>query len=148
MTVRAIRGAVQVDADDRDAILEGTAELVTAVMTRNDLTPDDVISVLFTVTPDLTAEFPALAARKLGFHAVPLMCATEIPVPGAMPRVLRLLAHVDTPKPRSELRHVYLHGAAALRTDLPRSDITHVYLHGAAALRRDLARVHEVPDES
>jgi len=79
VTVRAIRGAIQVGADDRDAILEGTAELVTAVMTRNDLTPDDVISVLFTVTPDLTAEFPALAARKLGFHAVPLMCATEIP---------------------------------------------------------------------
>ena len=82
MTVRAIRGAIQVDATDRDAILEGTAELVTAVMSRNDLTPDDVISVLFTVTPDLTAEFPALAARKTGFHAVPLMCATEIPVPG------------------------------------------------------------------
>ncbi len=75
MTVRAIRGAIQVDVNDRDAILDATAELVTAVMTRNDLTPDDVISVLFTVTPDLTAEFPALAARKLGFHAVPLMCA-------------------------------------------------------------------------
>ena len=72
MTVRAIRGAVQVDADDRDAILEATAELVTAVLNRNELTPDDVISVLFTVTPDLTAEFPALAARKIGFHAVPL----------------------------------------------------------------------------
>ena len=85
MAVRAIRGAIQVDANDRDAILEGTAELVTAVMTRNDLTPDDVISVLFTVTPDLTAEFPALAARKLGFHAVPLMCATEIPVPAPCP---------------------------------------------------------------
>ena len=96
VTVRAIRGAIQVDADDRDAILEGTAELVTAVMSRNDLTPDDVISVLFTVTPDLTAEFPALAARKLGFHAVPLMCSTEIPVPGAMPRVVRLMAHVET----------------------------------------------------
>ena len=91
MTVRAIRGAIQVAADDRDAILDGTAELVTAVMTRNDLTPDDVISVLFTVTPDLTAEFPALAARKLGFHAVPLMCATEIPVKGAMPRVVNFV---------------------------------------------------------
>ena len=118
MTVRAIRGAVQVDADDRDAILEGTAELVTAVMTRNDLTPDDVISVLFTVTPDLTAEFPALAARKLGFHSVPLMCATEIPVKGAMPRVVRLMAHVETDRPRSEIQHVYLRGAAALRMDI------------------------------
>ncbi len=118
MTVRAIRGAIQVDADDRDAILEGTAELVTAVMSRNDLTTDDVISVLFTVTPDLTAEFPALAARKIGFHEVPLMCATEIPVRGAMPRVVRLMAHVDTDRLRSEIQHVYLRGAAALRLDI------------------------------
>ena len=118
MTVRAIRGAIQVDANDRDAILEGTAELVAAVMSRNDLTTDDVISVMFTMTPDLTAEFPALAARKTGFHAVPLMCATEIPVPGAMPRVVRLMAHVDTDRPRSEIQHVYLRGAAALRLDI------------------------------
>jgi chorismate mutase len=118
VTVRAIRGAIQVDADDRDAILEGTAELVTAVMTRNDLTPDDVISVLFTATPDLFAEFPALAARKLGFHAVPLMCATEIPVKGAMPRVVRLMAHVDTDRPREQIQHVYLRGAAGLRQDI------------------------------
>jgi chorismate mutase len=118
VTVRAIRGAIQVDANDRDAILEGTAELVTAVMTRNDLTPDDVISVLFTVTPDLTAEFPALAARKLGFHAVPLMCAMEIPVKSAMPRVVRLMAHVDTDRPRSAVQHVYLRGAVGLRQDI------------------------------
>ena len=72
---RAVRGAIQVDRHDRDAILEATAELVTEVMSRNDLTTDDVISVLFTATPDLTAEFPALAARKLGFHDVPLICA-------------------------------------------------------------------------
>jgi chorismate mutase len=107
-----------VDADDRDAILEGTADLVTAVMTRNDLAPDDVISVLFTVTPDLTAEFPALAARKLGFHAVPLMCATEIPVKGAMPRVVRLMAHVETDRPRTAIQHVYLRGAVGLRQDI------------------------------
>jgi len=118
VTVRAIRGAIQVDADDRDAILEGTAELVTAVMTRNDLAPDDVISVLFTVTPDLTAEFPALAARKLGFHAVPLMCATEIPVKRAMPRVVRLMAHVETDRARDQIQHVYLRGAVALRQDI------------------------------
>ena len=118
MTVRAIRGAIQVDADDRDAILEGTAELVTAVMTRNDLTPDDVISVFFTVTQDLTAEFPALAARKLGFHAVPLMCATEIPVKHAMPRVVRLMAHVETDLARDQIQHVYLRGAVALRQDI------------------------------
>ena len=118
MTVRAIRGAVQVEADQREAILEATAELVSEVVSRNDLTADDVISVLFTVTPDLTAEFPALAARKIGFHAVPLMCATEIPVPGAMPRVVRLMAHVETDRPRSQIQHVYLRGAAALRLDI------------------------------
>lgn len=118
MSVRAIRGAVQVDADEREAILEATTELVAAVMERNDLTPDDVISVLFTVTPDLTAEFPALAARKIGFHAVPLMCATEIPVPGAMPRVVRLMAHVETDSSRADIQHVYLRGAMALRLDI------------------------------
>jgi chorismate mutase len=109
---------VQVDEDSREAILEGTAELVGEVMSRNDLTTDDVISVLFTVTPDLSAEFPALAARKLGFHDVPLICANEIPVPGAMPRVVRLLAHVETDRPRSAVQHVYLRGAAALRLDI------------------------------
>ncbi|GEL20188.1 chorismate mutase [Pseudonocardia asaccharolytica DSM 44247 = NBRC 16224] len=115
-----MRGAIQVDADTRQEILDRSAELVTAVLQRNGLTSDDVISILFTATPDLTAEFPAYAARLLGLTDVPLMCATEIAVPGAMPRVLRLLAHVDTPRNRAELRHVYLRGAAALRTDLPR----------------------------
>jgi chorismate mutase len=116
--IRAIRGAVQVDANERDAILEGTADLVSQVMSRNDLTTDDVISVLFTATPDLTAEFPALAARKTGFHDVPLICAAEIPVPGAMPRVIRLMMHVETDRPRSAIQHVYLRGAAALRLDI------------------------------
>ncbi len=119
MAVRAVRGAIQVDADEREAILEGTTELITAVMDRNDITPDDLISVVFTATPDLTAEFPAYAARVLGFTDVPLLCATEIAVPGSMPRVLRLLAHVETEKARAELHHVYLRGAAALRRDLP-----------------------------
>jgi chorismate mutase len=118
VAVRAVRGAIQVDADEREAILEGTAELIAEVISRNDLTTDDVISVLFTVTPDLTAEFPALAARKTGFHAVPLMCATEIPVPGSMPHVVRLMAHVETDRPRPEIQHVYLRGAIALRLDI------------------------------
>jgi chorismate mutase len=118
MTVRAVRGAVQIEADEREAILEGTAELVTEVMARNELAPGDVISVLFTATPDLTAEFPALAARKIGFHDVPLICATEIAVAGAMPRVVRLMAHVETDRPRSAIQHVYLRGAAALRLDI------------------------------
>ena len=106
------------EANERADILEGTTELVTEVMTRNSLVPDDVISVVFTATPDLTAEFPALAARKIGFHDVPLLCATEIGVTGAMPRVVRLLMHVETDKPRSALEHVYLRGAAALRLDI------------------------------
>ena len=118
MAVRAIRGAIQVDANQRAAVLEGTAELVTEVMMRNGLAPDDVISVVFTATPDLTAEFPALAARKIGFQDVPLLCASEIGVPGALPRVVRLLMHVETGKPRSALQHVYLRGATALRLDI------------------------------
>ncbi|MBV9593371.1 MAG: chorismate mutase [Actinobacteria bacterium] len=119
MPVRAIRGAIQIDADDREEILRGASELVTAVLERNSVETDDLISVLFTATPDLTAEFPAYAARLLGLTDVPLMCACEIAVPNAMPRVLRLLAHVDTELSRSEIRHVYLGGATALRTDLP-----------------------------
>ncbi|WP_285730212.1 chorismate mutase [Nocardiopsis sp. ATB16-24] len=118
MAVRAIRGAVQVDANERGQVLEATAELVSEVMRRNGLETDDVISVLFTATPDLNCEFPALAARGLGFTDVPLMCSTEISVPHALPRVVRLMAHVETDKPRSELQHVYLRGAQALRLDI------------------------------
>jgi chorismate mutase len=118
VAVRAVRGAVQVAGDDKAEILAGTTELVTEVMTRNELSTDDVISVIFTATSDLTAEFPALAARKLGFQEVPLLCAAEIPVPDAMPRVVRLMMHIQTDKPRSDVQHVYLHGAAALRLDI------------------------------
>ena len=118
MAVRAIRGAVQVDANARADILDGTTELVNQVMSRNSLVPADVISVVFTATPDLNAEFPALAARKIGFHDVPLLCASEIRVPGAMPRVVRLLMHVETDLPRAALEHVYLRGAVALRLDI------------------------------
>jgi chorismate mutase len=107
-----------VGGNDRAEILAGTAELVTEVMNRNDLSTDDVISVVFTATPDLTAEFPALAARKLGFQEVPLLCASEIDVPGAMPRVVRLMMYIETDKPRSAVQHVYLRGAAALRLDI------------------------------
>ncbi|NYJ08044.1 chorismate mutase [Petropleomorpha daqingensis] len=118
MAVRAIRGATQVDADDREQVLEATRELVTAVMDRNALVHDDVISILFTATPDIVSEFPALAARELGFGDVPLMCATEMNVPHALPRVLRLMAHVDVEKPREDIQHVYLRGAVALRRDI------------------------------
>jgi chorismate mutase len=118
MALRAIRGATQVAANERELIVEATAELVTEVMTRNELMIDDVVSVIFTTTSDLTAEFPAAAARKLGFGEVPLLCASEIDVPGALPRVVRLMAYVETERTRGEIRHVYLRGAVALRRDI------------------------------
>src|SRR5262249_5363752 len=92
---------------------------ITELLARNQVDPADLISMIFTATPDLTAEFPAYAARQLGLSDVPLLCATEIAVPGAMPRVLRVLAHLESERARSELRHGYLGGAANLRTDLP-----------------------------
>lgn len=119
MAVRALRGAIQVDEDRRDQVLAATTELLQEVLRRNDVQHEDLISVVFTATPDLRSEFPAYAARQMGITDVPLLCASEIDVPGAMPRVLRLLAHVETDRPRADLRHVYLRGAAALRTDLP-----------------------------
>src|ERR1700751_430648 len=118
MTVRAGRGAVQIEADEREGILEGTAELVRELIHRNEPPTDEGISLLFSATPDLTAEFPALAARKIGFHDVPLIWAAEIAVPGAMPRVVRLTAPIETDRPRSAIQHVYLRGAAALRLDI------------------------------
>jgi chorismate mutase len=118
MAVRAIRGATTVDADEREQVLEATRELVSAIMERNELVHDDVISILFTATPDLVSEFPALAARELGFGDVPLMCATEMKVPHGMPRVLRLMAHVETDRPREQIQHVYLRRAVALRRDI------------------------------
>ncbi len=116
--LRAVRGAVQVDADERELLLEATAKLVTGVMRANELTAEDLVQVMFTATPDLTCEFPAVAARAVGLGAVPLMCAVEIAVPGSMPRVVRLMALAQTPRRREEVQHVYLRGAAALRRDI------------------------------
>jgi chorismate mutase len=120
MAVRAVRGATQADIDDRESVIEATAELVLAVLHRNELDTDALISIIFTTTPDLTAEFPAYAARSIGITDVPFLCASEIAVPGAMPRIVRLLALVETDLTRAGIRHVYLRGAAQLRTDLPR----------------------------
>lgn len=119
MAVRAVRGAVQVAADEPAEIYRGVKEMLAAVLERNDLAIDDVISVFFTATADLTSCFPAAGAREVGFTDVPLLCATEIPVPGAMPRTVRLLAHVESARPRSAIRHAFLGAAAALRDDLP-----------------------------
>jgi chorismate mutase len=117
-TVGAVRGAVQVPADTPADLLGSTRALMRAVLERNGLTPEHVISVLFTTTPDLHSAFPAEAARALGLVDVPLICAAEISVPGAMERVVRLLAHVEWSQPRSRLQHVYLGRASALRPDL------------------------------
>jgi chorismate mutase len=118
VAVRAVRGAVQVDADERELVLKATTELVTALFEANALAPEDVISMVFTATPDLTSEFPALAARGLGLADTPLLCAAEIAKPGAMPRVVRILAHIETMRSKQDVRHVYLGGAAALRRDI------------------------------
>ena len=120
MAVRAIRGATQLEVDDRDHLLDRVSELVTAILADNGLHSDDLISIVFTATADLRSEFPAYAARQLGLVDLPLLCARELDVPGAMPRVIRLLAHAETPLSRPEVTHVYLHGAAGLRRDLSR----------------------------
>lgn len=118
MAVRALRGATQLTADDAGEMQQAVVELVTAMLARNRLSSDDIISAIFTTTPDLVCAFPASYARELGFAAVPLLCATEIDVPGALPRVVRILMHADTDSARDEIQHVYLRGAEVLRRDL------------------------------
>ena len=113
----AIRGAVQAGANDADSILAATRELVSELMARNDLRPEDFVSVIFTCTDDLDAEFPAVAARELGFGQVPLLCNREMDVPGAMERVIRLLAHYHAPHEHSP-QHIYLGETMKLRADL------------------------------
>ncbi len=116
-----MRGATQLEEDSREHMLARVAELVTDVMSANSLDVDDFISIIFTATSDLVSEFPAYAARQLGFSDVPLVCARELEIEGSMPRVVRLMAHIETDVPRSEITHVYLHGAANLRRDLTRT---------------------------
>ncbi len=118
-TLRALRGATTCGVDTPQAITEATIELLGEMMARNGVDHDDVVSVLFTTTPDLVATFPATAAREIGFGDVPLLCASEIAVPGAMARCVRVLMHLYTTRPRTELHHVYLRQAVSLRDDLP-----------------------------
>src|ERR671938_1772110 len=117
MRLFALRGAATVERNDREAILATTERLMHEIVERNALAPEDVVSCIFTLTPDLDAEFPAVAARNIGFDRVPLLCAREVPVPGALPRVLRVLIHYydeDHHRPQ----HVYLREARSLRSDL------------------------------
>ena len=119
LMVRGLRGATTVDEDTVEQVTQRSQELILRLMERNDLTEDDIVSVLFTATADVTSVFPATAIREIGFGAVPLLCAAEIAVPGAMPRCIRVLLHVHTTRSKDEIHHVYLHGAQGLRDDLP-----------------------------
>ncbi|WP_291381911.1 chorismate mutase [Demequina sp.] len=118
MAVRAIRGATTLARDERKHLHERTRELVEGMLHENGITTQAVISVFFTCTPDIVSDFPAAAARTLGFGAVPLMCAQEMAVPGALPMVVRVMMHVEMDRPRDMVSHVYLHEAVSLRRDL------------------------------
>jgi chorismate mutase len=120
MQCRGVRGATTVEADTREEILQATRQLLALMVRQNGIDHRDVCSALFTTTVDLNAEFPALAARQLGWLDVALMCTHELEVPGSLPRCIRILVHWNTPKPIEEIVHVYVRGAAALRPDLCR----------------------------
>lgn len=116
--LRALRGATTAKADEAGAIVGATERLLSEMIDRNDVVPEDLVSMIFTTTADLSAEFPAAAARRLGLSAVPLLCAREIAVPGSTARCIRVLMHLYTARAATDLRHVYLEGAEHLRTDL------------------------------
>ena len=115
--IHGIRGATTVERNDATEILEATDELLRTLIEANSLTPDDIVSGLFTVTRDLDAAFPARAAEVYGWNIVALLHATEIPVPGSLPRCSRLLGHAYTPRTRAEIKHCYLRGATVRRPD-------------------------------
>lgn len=116
--VRAIRGAITVQNNDAEEILQATKELLEAIIASNNINEEDVIDIIFTLTPDLNAVFPARAAREIGFTDIPLMCMSEIPVNGALEKCVRILLTLNTEKSRSEIRHIYLKDAKTLRPDL------------------------------
>ncbi|PTX59907.1 chorismate mutase [Melghirimyces profundicolus] len=119
MSVRGIRGATTVSANEEQSVLDATRELLEAIVAKNRIQPDDIASVFITMSPDLNATFPARAIRAMtGWEAVPLMCASEIDVPGALSRCIRLMVLVNTDRTPSEIRHVYLGKARRLRPDL------------------------------
>lgn len=119
MTIRGIRGATTVSADQPDLILQATRELLEAILHENPgMCPEEVASAIFTVTDDLASTFPAQAARQMGWELVPMLCGREIPVPDSLPRVIRVLVHWNTELPQSEIKHVYLRDAVKLRPDL------------------------------
>ena len=118
MSVRAIRGAIQIEADTSALMKDAVVDLMSAILERNNLSSSDLISVLFTCTPDITSDFPAAYAREIGLERVPLICAVEMNVPAALPRTIRTLLHVETSLSQEEIAHVYLRGAVVLRKDI------------------------------
>lgn len=118
MRVRALRGAVTADEDAKDAIIPATTELLEEMLDRNDVATDDIVFIIFTATGDLTAEFPAAAARKIGLSRIPVICARELDIEGSLPRTIRAMMLINTDKALEELRHVYLKDARQLRMDL------------------------------
>ncbi len=118
MTLRGIRGATHLAANDADEMREAVRELLHEVMDRNEITSDDIVSIILTGTPDLTCAFPAAGARDFGLVDVPLLCAQEMNVEGALDKVVRILVHAEMTTPRSQIQHVYLRGAEVLRQDL------------------------------
>jgi chorismate mutase len=118
MPVRGIRGAITVDTDTADEIVAATRELLLAIVAANDLEPAEIASALFTTTPDLSATYPARAARELGWTDVPLLGATEMGVPDGLARCIRVLVHVNTRTPAARIKHIYLRGARVLRPEL------------------------------
>ncbi|MEI6404855.1 MAG: chorismate mutase [Actinomycetes bacterium] len=118
MTVRAIRGATCLTQDDVAEMTDAVVELMQEILDKNSLTNDDLVSVFFTATPDLHSAFPAASARTIVAPDVPLICAQEIDVAGAMARVIRVMVHVNSDLPRSDMKHIYLRGAQALRQDI------------------------------
>jgi chorismate mutase len=117
-SVRAIRGATQAAANTAEAVDIATKKLLLEIMKENGLSPEAVISVIFTVSPDLNAAFPASSAREVGFEEVPLLCGVEIDVPGALERTIRIMAHVESDRSKSEIAHIYLGAAKSLRRDI------------------------------
>jgi len=115
----ALRGAITLDADTRDEVSEKTQRLVKEMLARNDVNHDDLVSIIFTATDDVTSDFPAAAARALGLGDVPLLCARELGIAHGMPLCVRVMMHLYSQRPRHELHHVYLEGARGLRDDLP-----------------------------
>lgn len=118
MLCRGVRGATTADGNSRDEILTATRQLLALIIRVNDIRPEDVASAIFSTTVDLTAEFPALAARQLGWHEVPLLCTHELDVPGSLRLCIRVLIHWNTTKTQHDIRHVYIRGAVRLRPDL------------------------------